>query len=84
MQTALRRSLLTPFHYWRTISLVLIVGLLVKTITADTLPALLSAIASSFVFVRYENRRWLVMPTERWAGDIALRLLIAATIVTIV
>jgi hypothetical protein len=74
MQVELRRSLLAPLHYWRTILLVLMVGLLVATIFRDAAAVLLSTLACAFAFSAYERRRWIVMSTETRAGEIFLRV----------
>ncbi len=74
MHTDFRRSLFAPIHYWRTILLVLIVGVSMSALFRDAIAMLLSTLASAFVFSAYERRRWIVMPTELWAADIVFRL----------
>ena len=83
MQTALRRSLLTPLHYWRTFTTVSIVGLIATMITADPVAKLLVTTASAFAFSSYENRRWISMPTDTLVGDSVCRVLIALTTVCV-
>jgi hypothetical protein len=80
MQAEFRRALLLPFHYWRTILLVLIVGMLVATIFQDATAVLFSTFACAFAFNSYERRRWIVMPTDARAGDIVLRLSLALAV----
>lgn len=77
MHSELRRSLLAPVFYWRTVLLVMIVGLMVTTLIRDMVAVLLSSVACAFVFSSYERRRWVVMPTELQAGDVVARLAIA-------
>jgi hypothetical protein len=74
MQVELRRSLGAPLHYWRTIFLVLFVGVLVAAIFRDAIAVLLSTLASAFVFSAYERRRWIVVPAETRAQEIFLRV----------
>jgi hypothetical protein len=74
MQVELLRSLIAPLHYWRTILLVMFVGVLVSNLFGDALVLLLSTLVSAFVFSAYEHRRWIVMPADLRAGDFVVRL----------
>jgi len=76
MQSALR-SLFTPLHYWRTLTLVITVAVLIARIFQDITAVLLCTSACAFVFSSHENRRWIVLPTDRRVGDTIVRLLIA-------
>lgn len=77
MQREVRRSLFAPLHYWRTITLVLVVGLAMSLIFRDALVVLFTTLASAFVFSGYERRHWIVMPTQLQAGDCIVRLSLA-------
>ena len=77
MQAGFIRSLSAPLRYWRTVLLVLIVGSVVAALFRDAIAVLFSALACAFVFSTYERRRWIVMPREMLAGDVALRLAFA-------
>jgi uncharacterized membrane-anchored protein len=77
MPAAPRVSLFSPLQYWRTILLVLTVGFLIATLFRDAIAVLLSTLVCAFVFSAYERRRWIVMPSELQAADIALRVALA-------
>jgi hypothetical protein len=69
-----RRLLVEPLHYWRTIALVFAVGYSVATIFHDPLAVFLATFAAAFIFHKYENRRWIEIPSDVVAFDLFLRL----------
>lgn len=77
MQTVLRRSMVVPLHYWRTVLLVLCAGFTVSAALHDATAVLLSTIACAFVFGGYERRRWIIVPTELIATDVFVRIALA-------
>ena len=77
---ALRRPLLVPVFYWRTILLLLCAGLLIAEVFRDQLAVMLSALACVFFFRRYECRRWVSVSTHFQMGDILFRLTLAMAV----
>lgn len=79
MQT-LRRPLLAPLYYWRTLILVLCVGLFLAEMFRDQIVLMLGTLACAFVFSGYEHRRWLCMTLHFRMGDILLRVILALSV----
>ncbi|HKE95443.1 MAG TPA: hypothetical protein VKB34_14110 [Povalibacter sp.] len=76
----LRRSLIAPLHYWRTILLVSCVGFFVTEMFRDELAVMLCTTVCAFVFAGYERRRWISVSSDFHMGDVLMRLSLALAV----